>query len=208
MARTSKTILNEGNINRLGSILRDAKLGNLLNLGAKFAKITVASNVGVLPVEAKAAAILRCYVTAGTTTGYMTPSNLATPTTGLVGISATGDLLFAAADAVTACEVVYVSHEGEVVDDVITVASNSGTLNASREAFLLLSASSTAGTLTGALTVVARAATPTTGQVALGVTGKTITFAAADAVTQAVVRYVRFPESGVSVALNVADKNY
>lgn len=208
MARTAKTILNEGNINRLGSIFRDAKLGTLLNLAPKFVKLAVSSNVGALPDAAKAAAVLRCYVTAGTTTGYMTPTNLATPTTGLVGISAKGDILFAAADAVESAEIVYLSHEGEVVEETISVASNSGTLLGGKEAFLLIGATSTAGTLTGAFTPVARASTPTTGQAALGVTGKTVVFAAADAVTQATVKYVRFPEIGASVALNTADKNY
>lgn len=208
MARTAREILNEGNINRLGSIMRDSEVGNLLNLTPKSVKLTVASNIGVLPNHAKCAAILRCFVTAGTATGYFTPTNLATPTTTLVGVNPKGDILFAAADAVTAAELIYVSHEGEVVEEVISVASNSGTLLGGKEAMQLLEVTSTVGTLTGAFTPTTRGATPTTGLAALSVTGKAVVFAAADAVTQARVKYVRFLPEGASVRLNVADKNY
>lgn len=200
--RTIKQVLNEGTLQRLAPAFSTAKLGTLLGLTALSAVVTVASNIGVLPTTAKARCILRCYSTAGTLTGYLEPTNLATPTTGLVGINQNGDLLFAAADAVTEVEVTYITFEGELVEEVITVASNSGTLNNSRRAAILLSATSLVGTLTGGLTNQARAATPTTGQVALGVTGKTVVFAAADAVTQARVSYITYPTLGVTGALN------
>jgi hypothetical protein len=206
--RSIQQILDSGNMNHLGNAARDARLGTLLGLIPKFALLTVASNVGVLPDNAKAAAILRCYVTAGTTTGYMTPSNLATPTTGLVGISATGNILFAAADAVTQAQVVYLSHEGEVIEEIVSVASNSGTLLGGRNAFLLLEATSTVGTLTADMTVTARAATPTTGLACLAVTGAAVTFAAADAVTQARVKYIAFPVAGAGTAVKTANLGY
>lgn len=208
MSRTLHTILNEGNLNRLGNAARDAQLGTLLGLTPKLIYSAVATNTLVLPDDAKCAAILRCYVTAGTTTGYMTPTNLATPTTGLVGISATGNILFAAADAVTAAQVIYVSHEGVVREEIVSVATNVGTLLGSRQSMLLLEAESLAGTLTGDFTVTARAATPTTGLAALGLTGKTVVFAAADAVTSARIKYVEFPVSGVSALLKSAVANY
>lgn len=208
MARSLKKVLDEGNLNKFQSASRDAQLGKLLSLIPKFGIFAASSNTIALPDNAKAAAILRCYSTAGTTTGYLTPTDLATPTTGLVGISATGNILFAAADAVTAAEVLYLTHEGEVWEDQIAVASNSGTLLGAREGFLLLSATQLAGTRTGTTTVVARAATPTTGQACLGVTGKTVTFAAADAVTSALVKYVRLPAVPVATAMLTEDKNY
>lgn len=203
--RTLKDILNKGTLQLLTPAFTKAKLGTLLGLVPTSAVVVVASNIGVLPATAKARAILRAFSTAGTLTGYLTPTNLATPTTGLIGINQNGDLLFAAADAVTEVEVTYLTHEGEIREEVITVASNSGTLLNSRRAVVLLSATSLAGTLTGALTNVARAATPTTGQAALGVTGKTVTFAAADAVTSALVKYIEYPTLGLSGALNTAD---
>lgn len=206
--RTLKEIFNEGNLNKTQSAMRDAKLGTLLSMIPKFGVFAVSSNTIALPENAKAAVILRCYATAGTTTGYLTPSDLATPTTGLVGISATGNILFASADAVTAAEVYYLTHEGDVIEETISVTSNSGTLLGSREAFLLLSATQLAGTRTGTTTVVARAATPTTGQSCLGVTGKTVTFAAADAVSSALVKYVRLPAVPAATAMLTADKNY
>jgi len=206
--RSLRTIFNEANLNKFQSAARDAQLGTILSLGPKFGVFTASSNTIVLPENAKAAVILRCYATAGTTTGYLTPTDLATPTTGLVGISATGNILFASADAVTAAEVLYLTHEGVVWEDTIAVSSNSGTLLGAREAFLLLSATQLAGTRTGTTTVVARAATPSTGQAALGVTGKTVAFASADAVTSALVKYVSLPAIPACSALLTADKNY
>ena len=192
--RSGKSVLNEANPNRLAGECQRSKLGTLLSNGVAFVRGAVASHIMVLPENQKAAAVISGYSNAGSTTGKLAPTT-GSITTGLIGINAVGDVLFASADVVTEAEVRYLPVEGVVYEETVSVASNIGAPLASRKGLVLLSATSTAGTLTGALTVVARGGTPTTGQVALTATG-TVAFAGADAVTRATIKYIATPGFG------------
>lgn len=209
MARTPRAVLNESNPNKIANALGAIRAGEALALSPRFIRGTVASNVLTLPATAKAAAVLWAWSCAGTLTGALTPSSDAdgTVTTGLIGVNPAGNLCFAAADAVTEVEVLYIAKEGTVFEDFLNVASNAGTFQSSRRAIQLLEVEALAGTVTGtkALTTI-RGGTPTTGLAALGVLGTTVVFAAADAVTRCRVRYIAQPGvgNGPAPALGVA----
>lgn len=206
MSRSLKTVLDEANQNKLGAALHLAKLGTILSLTPRTVRLTVATNVGVLPEGAKARALLSVVSTVGTTTGVLTPvATGTTPTTGQVAIGTTGNVVFAAADAVTQAEVTYLAEEGAIIEETLPVATNVATLSQSRRSSLLLEATATVGTTTGAETIVARGATPTTTQAALNAAGSGVVFAAADAVTQCTVKYVAFPGDGIAPESVVAD---
>ena len=210
MARSLKDIFNAFSLNHAAPAAAAAKLGTLLTLAPISVNLTSAtSSKFTLPTNAKAAAILSAYATAGSVTGKCTPVIGASPATHEVTITPTGDILFNnATDAVTACQVTYIAEEGEVITESIVVATNAGSLLQSRQARVLISATSTAGTLTGALTPTARGATPTTGLVALNAAGTGIATAAADAVTAATVTYVAFPAAGAASTLKTANQQY
>lgn len=208
MSRTLLTVLDETNPNKLASALHELPLGQALDLVPKFYRGVVASNVLVLPDGAKAAAILSCIATIGTTINYLTPLlTNATLATLQCKVNATGDIAFFATDAVTEAEVVYVTIEGEVVTRTITVVAGTGVgaLPTGDVAVLLLSATVLAGTTLGAKTVLPRAvAAPATTNVLLALNGDNIMFAVADAVTSATVTYMRIPTRTVEQALRTA----
>jgi hypothetical protein len=207
--RSLKAIFNEAVLQKFSHAARDAKLGNLLGNTPITRVLTVSSNVGVLPDNAKARVILACRSTVGTTKANLTVSNLATPTTGLVGRNVVGDILFAAADAVTECEVTYLPYEGDVFEEVIPVvaATGIGTLLNSRRGCILLSATALTGTTVGAETVILRGGTVATTQACLTDGGTTVAFYASDAVTSARVKYIEHPALGVSGALRNETSN-
>jgi hypothetical protein len=207
--RTPQAVLNSGNMNHLGNAARDAQLGTLLTTLPKVyagAVSTVTDQIA-LPDNAKALCILRCFVTAGGAPGFFAAVT-GTPAATQCGISPTGDIAFNAADNVTAAEVVYLTQEGEVFEETITVAANVGTFLGTRSSALILSCTATVGGSTGAKTVVARNTVPGAGNCALSPNGLGVTFAAADAVTQCTVRYVSFPNASAASALKTATLGY
>lgn len=199
MANTLKDVFNRANPMTLPDAARVIKLGKALGVLPAFVKGAVASNIMVLAEGQKAQTGLRAYVTAGTVTGVMTFVT-GTPATTQFTVNKDGNIQFFATDAVTAAEVDYIPIEGDIIEEEVVVSSNVATLQNGRTARLILSATATAGTSTGAKTTAARAATPSAGQVAVGLTG-TIVFASADAVTRAVVRYIAAPTTSVTNAL-------
>jgi hypothetical protein len=78
------------------------------------------------------------------------------------------------------------------VEETVTVASHVGTLP--RRALVVYAVSATAGTYTGAITLVPPSQTPTTKTAKLATDRKTFTFATADAVTEAKVLYLPAPD--------------
>ena len=117
-----------------------------------------------------------------------------------------GNIVFAAADAVTTAEVTYVPVEGDIIEDaIVTVATNVGTLLSSRAAVVLLEIEALAGTSVGAKTPVARGTTPSAGQAAINDAGTGVVFAAADAVTSARIKYVATPGVGSADASAVSN---
>lgn len=199
MARKLQDVLNEANPNKLPTALQIAKIGNVVDLAPKFFKGAVASNVMVLPSDAKAVAILSALRTAGTVVGYATPiATNGTLATNQVKVNATGNIEFFGTDAVTAAEVTYVTVEGDVVTDTIPVVAGTGIGTLDTDAVLLLSATVVAGTSLGAKTVLARAeSAPAAGNVNQGLTANQVRFAVADAVTSATVTYVAKPSPTV-----------
>lgn len=207
MTRSALAALNEANPNKLPTLLQTLPLGQLANLAAKSIKAAVASNVIVLPNEAKAKWILSAFATAGTVTGFMTSvQSSATLATTQVKVDAKGDIAFFATDAVTAAEVTYIAVEGDVVTETVVVTAGTGVANSLLiDAAQLIAATVTAGTSLGAKTVVARAASaPSAGNVNLDLDSKVIRFAVADAVTAATVTYVRRPVSSVDANIRAS----
>jgi hypothetical protein len=202
--RSNRDVLNESNPNKLASSAQAIKLGNALALMPAFVSGSVSSNRLTLPNAQKALAVLFAYSRTGTLTQQLVPiATGATPATGQVGVSPTGDILFATADAVTSADVVYLPAEGEIVTETLPVVSNVATPLQGKEALILLSATVTIGGSVGAKTVTFRGAAVGAGQAAVTDTG-TIAFASADAATQATVTYIAKPSAG-SAARSLKD---
>ena len=89
----------------------DAEVSYLTHEGLVVTKtVAVAANLAVLPSGSRAALLISAESLAGTLTGVFAPeARGTTPTTGEAAITDTGETIeFAAADAVTSCEVTYV----------------------------------------------------------------------------------------------------
>lgn len=196
MGRALREIFNEGNPNKVAAAAQVGRLGSFLALVPRLAKGAVTTHVMTLPENARARVILAAISTAGTLTGNLTPIAGGAPTTGQVGITPTGNIIFATADAVTAAEVIYVSHEGDIIEETVRVVAHVATPTGGRNATLLLSAVATAGTLPGTKVVDFRGAAIATTEAGINAAGTGIVFATADAVTTATIKYVATPGIG------------
>lgn len=198
MSRTLRSALNESNPNKVADGLHAVLAGDALAASPAFVSGTVSANLLSLPNAQKALAVLFCFARAGGVTGQLAPiSTGTTPAAGQVGISPTGNIEFAAADAITAVDVVYLPAQGEVVTETLPVVANVATPAQSKRALVLLSATALVGGSTGAKTVDFRGAAAAAGEAAVTATG-TIAFAGADAVTSAEVTYIAAPGVGVA----------
>ncbi len=210
MSRTSLEALNAANPNQLASLCQAVRLGDALGAAPMVVRGVVASHVLVLPERFRAAAILAAFATAGTVAGQKTPVPMATaPATTQVGITATGNVLFnAGTDVVTEAEVIYVPFQGQVIEEVITVAASLGTLNQSRKAALLLEATVVTGVTPGlALTVDYRNAAIASGEAGINLLGSGITFNAANVVAGTVrVKYIAQLGVGYGVPLPLVNR--
>lgn len=217
MTRSLADVINEGNLNKVGNALASGRVGTILKGGRQYFRGAVSAGILTLPVPA--AVILRAIATAGTTLGPKTPVIPAAGATGVpattqVTISPTGNASFnVATDALTAAEVEFIAEEGEVFSEVLAVASNAAVPLASKNVIRLLSATSLAGTLTGALVVDQRGTAPATGHAAAKADGTGFAFNSADAVTSVSVTYIATPGVGATkadavAALGVSDKNW
>lgn len=209
MSRPLIDVLNEGNQNKLGSADQAVQMGNALGLVTRFIKAAVVANAIVLPDGFKAAAVIRAFATAGGTTGMKTPvlpegAVAATQ----VGTTPTGDILFAAADAVTFAEVEYAVLEGAgVFEEDIDVAASALVFPQGRGAVALLSAEVTAGLVLGAKVIEARGSAPAAGDAALTADGLGVAFNAADVIAgKAHVKYVATPGVGPGASPSLADR--
>lgn len=196
MARLLLDAFNDGNPNKLANAANVGRLGTILRGGRRFIKGTVTNGILSLPLAARAAHILGARVTAGTTLGPKTPvvpaaTASGVPATTNVTLSPEGHISFnVATDAPTAAEVEYIAEQGAIYTEVIAVASNSGVPLAGRNVKRLLSVTSLAGTLTGALVVDQRGTAPATGHAAAKQDGTGFSFNNSDAVTSASVTYI------------------
>lgn len=196
MARSLKTIANQGDQNKLGAVFQAGRLGSAVHLIPRFFKGTVASNVLVLPQHARAAAVLTAFATAGTSAGAKTYVAGGTAAAGQVSINAVGNIVFNGTDAVTAAEVIYVTVEGDIIEEIVPVVSHVATPSFGRNAVLLLEAEALAGTLPGDKVVDLRGASIATTEAGLNFAGTGVVFATADAVTSARIKYVATPGVG------------
>lgn len=201
MARTIKDVLNESNPNKLPSGAQIAKLGSALALEPIFVDSAVSGDTIVLPNAAKARILIGAFASAGGATGPLTPTG-GTPVAGEVAISPSGDIIFAAADAITQAEVSYIAFEGEVITESVTVVASSAALPSGRKALCLVSASILVGIATGAKTVIARGSAPAAGEASISADGTAVDFNAADVLAGSCsVTYVITPGSGGTSSL-------
>lgn len=197
MSRPLIDILNESNPQKVADADRIAQMGNALGLIPRRVRGTVTSHI--LTLSVKAAVVLAAIATAGGATGNLTPIRTgAAPAAGQVTVSPTGDIQFAAADAVTSAEVVYLSAEsGGVFTETVDVAASVGTLLQSRRGSVLLSATIDVGISTGPVTVDFRGVAPAAGEASLNLLGTGVSFNAADVVTgRATITYIAQPDVG------------
>ena len=209
MSRTLRESLNNGNPNSLGPAMEQLGAGEAFSLAPhaiRGAVGTVTAHVLTLPEGRKAVKVLRCYALGGTS-GFCTPiadGSNAVPATTQVKVRATGDLEFAAADAITAAYVTYLSTDGEVIEETVDVASDLATLLSGRRCAVLIEAEALAGTATGDFTPIFAPSTPATLQAAInGDDDQKIEFAAADAVTSARIKYLAMAGEGTGVRASV-----
>lgn len=204
MSRPVDVTLDEANPNALPSAAQQTKMGKAFRLNsAHIAEGAVAANVLALPENARAAGLLSVYSRVGGVTGYFGfAERESTPGAGNAAVDPEGNVEFAAADAVTEAEVVYMPAEGDVIEEQITVpASGIGAFLQGREGVILLTAELLTGAAPGVKTIDTRGAAPGAGEAALSDVGQPI-FLAADVGAgggTATVRYIARPGVGTGV---------
>lgn len=168
MARTLRAAANSSLLPNMGAIGYSMQWGDAMTGARMSVNGAVTSHVLTLPNQYKASMILKAYSRAGSTTGELAYVTGGAPTTGQISTTPTGDIICATADAVTSLEVDYMTFDGPLITELVTVASSVATLNASKAAYCLISATVVTGASPGAVTPVARGtASPSSGQAAI-----------------------------------------
>lgn len=209
MSRVLSTVLDEANPNKNPSALQTVRNGRALRTVTAFREGAVATNVFTLPEDAKAAEIVRAFKRVAGTTGYsvVVAPETAAPAATQVTVAPNGDILFAAADAVTQAEILYQPMEGEIFEDTVSVAASLALFAQSRRGLLLISATIVTGVIPGAKTVVARGTASAAGQAAISIVGTGVLFNAADVVTGvARLRYIAVPGVGNSALASLSGR--
>jgi len=202
MASTVKAELSRANPNQIANMANLSQLGDGLGIVPRTELVTVAANVGVL--SQPAASLVAVFATAGGATGELDLiKRNGAVIAGDCAINAVGNVVFAAADAVTEAEITYIPIEGEEFTETIPVTLGGvGTLLQTRRAIQLTAATLVAPAATpGAKTLVARGTLVGAlgaGEAALQAGGTTIAFVAAEAAAActATVTYLAFPGEG------------
>jgi len=215
-ATSLKSTLDNANPNTLPDKFRTIKVGSVLRAGTTFLrkKTPVASSYSlatllalVLPDDAKAHNIHRAYARTATAgqgelavVAYGT-----TPATGQIAVGPNGDIVTLAADAITSVDVVYQPEKQDIQETTLAVAANVLTLPSQftgQGVINLLEVEATIGTSVGKkIVLVPGAGAPAAGQARLNLDKSTVTFAAADAVTQARVKFSTVPTTDVDALL-------
>lgn len=192
MADDLKGALNESQPNTTADKLGLALLGDVIaNTQRQLLNATVASNRLVLPNNAKAFSVQSLFAVTGGVTGYLTlvgdgPGNGGVPAAGQFVVAANGDLVFAAADAITAVDVVYTSPDADVEEfESVQVAASALVLPSGKRAWLLVEVEILTGidlqTMNGA-DINERGSAPADNTVNIDDAGTGIDFNAADVV--------------------------
>jgi len=186
MSRILKTVLDEGNPNKIADAARDVKLGQVAGAIHRV-KVPVAAHIAVLPDEAKAAALLGGFITVGTVTGPIIPVVAAPASTREAQINLDGNVLFLAADAVTEAELWYVGFDGRVIVATLPVVANVATLTPPGQ--LLISVDELVGGAVAAKNARGTAQAADT-DVQLSADGDSVIFGSSSTVTQARFTYI------------------
>jgi hypothetical protein len=202
LARPLRDAANEGNPNKIGTVAQLAQLGDALSGLRRFvsgAVGAVTAHVFTLPSTAKAHRLLGGFIrtaTAGVGVIEVVAEDAALAS-GQAKVTAAGDVLFLAADAVLTAEFEYETAEQQpvTVDITVVAATGVGSLTP-RSGIRLLAAEALTGTVTGVTTVIARAGVPITKQAALSAAGAFVQFLIADAVRSARVTFIPMPGFG------------
>ena len=217
MASTIKAELDKANPVNTPDLFRLSKVGSGLAVSARYFSDTIAvvtANILTLPATAKGMQIIWCYARAAGAPGEIAVAAAeTTPGAGNCARNQIGDVEFAAADAVTEAEVIYIPVEGDLVTETIPVtAGGAGTFNGTKRGLLLMSATLNApGAAPGVKIVNDRATASAAGNCALTLLGTGVTFNAADctAACTADVTYYAAPgignqENGLGARLDTA----
>jgi hypothetical protein len=208
LSRTLQTVLDEANPNKLPAAIQTAKGGAAFRGLLRRIVAQSVSGTVVLPDGEKAVGIVSCFLRSGANAGFKEPVNEgATLAANQCKVTPTGNVIIHTAGSDPEVELAYYSHEQAPITADVAVVPGTGVaaLPQGYEAFALLSATATAGTVVGAATVIARGGAPTTGQAALANTGAAVQFLIADAVTRATLVFLPVPGTG-SAPASVASK--
>ncbi len=196
--KTLREIINSLNPNTLADALRALKFGNFLLQHCRRAlRSVVPLGTGriALPDWCKANTVVSAYARSTSAAGTLGALAVVTgaPADGQIAVGANGDILVAAASAYTAVDVIYEPEPGEVVELDLPVAANVIDIPAVYQPVaVLLEANITAGTSTGAKTVLVPAAgAPNAGNARLDVAKDTVQFAVADGATRATIKFIQ-----------------
>lgn len=201
LTRTLRDAANESNPNKVPQVFRN-RAGDMMNGLLRYFRGTVASDILVLPADAKAVALQNGFIIAGTGgTGPLDPvAEDATLASGQATIAPNGDIIFFTTDAVTEAEVWYHAQEPTLVEITTVVIPATGVASLSpNQAVRLIEAEALAGTVTGVATILQRGtlqAGLAAGEAALQLDGATVEFLIADAVTSARLKFVPQPGFG------------
>lgn len=212
-----KDSINRANPNTLADELRSLKFGDVLAaLPVSLRKASGAASDSVAAAAfatvgqqsfARAALIASAHARAGAgTPGALSPVAYPPAAPNDIAIAPNGDVVTLAADAWTDLDVTYLVEKGDVVqvDIPVVPATGVGTVPANllaRGLVLLIDATATAGTVTGAKEIVAPGGPPAAGEANLTAAKGSVGFAVADAVTSATVTLLVASAVDVSAAL-------
>jgi len=203
MSESLKANLNAAQPNTISDGLRTARIGSLLSQTTRFRDASVSANIMVLPDDAKAIQVIAAFASAGanTSTKSVVGSSF-TLAQGEVQVTDSGDIRFFGTDAVTQAEVYYITSEGEVTTETLTIASSVGFFASGRKGVEVLSAVVISGVTVGeVLTPDARGASPPLGAVSLATGGTAVTVNASNIVDGSLrVTYKATPGQGTATA--------
>lgn len=195
---------------KIGSVVRAARttLRNKVPAASTVQLATLQSLV--MADDAKASTIARAYARTGTgTAGELTTVAYGvTPAAGQIAVAPNGDIVTLAADAWTNLDVVYHPEKYDIAELILPVTANVLTLPAAVTTpgvVMLLETEALVGTVLGLkIVLIPGAGAPATGQARLNIAKTTVTFAGADAVTNARVKIAISSATDVDVLLTAA----
>lgn len=195
--KTLREVLNSANPNTLADALRKLPIGTFILQHCRRALRAIAPSAGrvALPDWCKASRVVSAYARTTSAAGTLGALTVVTgaPADGEVAVGANGDILVNSVSAYTSVDVIYEPEIGEVVELDLPVAADVINVPAVHQPVLtLLEATITAGTATGAKTVLVPAAgAPAAGNARLDVAKDTVQFAVADGATRATIKFTK-----------------